>query len=237
MTGETDALVGSFIGEPELQHPARGRIKGVAAFARFVAETRTWLAQHNVTIEDVNLVVARRRGVEEVVLHIDSDDGPIELPLAVAADRDEDARIIELRIRFSTWPLTGGHAISPPLPPRHRRAVRAVRGVLFQWRRHLAGALRGYPRRARLRSGVQPGRLGPDAAAPPRRDSLSTCAATAESSPLPASMTGGTFPDFTLPDHANISRSLSELQGDDPLILTLAPATTARRSTSSTLDL
>jgi peroxiredoxin len=35
-------------------------------------------------------------------------------------------------------------------------------------------------------------------------------------------MTGGTFPDFTLPDHANISRSLSELQGDDPLILTLA---------------
>ena len=33
---------------------------------------------------------------------------------------------------------------------------------------------------------------------------------------------GGTFPDYELPDHANIPRRLSELQGDDPLILTLA---------------
>jgi peroxiredoxin len=33
---------------------------------------------------------------------------------------------------------------------------------------------------------------------------------------------GGTFPDYELPDHENVSRRLSELQGDDPLILTLA---------------
>src|SRR6202020_856333 len=33
---------------------------------------------------------------------------------------------------------------------------------------------------------------------------------------------GGTFPDFTLSDHTNTERKLSELQGDDPLILTLA---------------
>ena len=33
---------------------------------------------------------------------------------------------------------------------------------------------------------------------------------------------GGTFPDYELPDHTNVSRRLSELQGDDPLILTLA---------------
>jgi peroxiredoxin len=33
---------------------------------------------------------------------------------------------------------------------------------------------------------------------------------------------GGTFPDFELPDHTNTPRKLSELQGDDPLILTLA---------------
>ena len=37
------------------------------------------------------------------------------LPLALVADRDEDARIVELRIYFSTWPLTSGHAIRPPL--------------------------------------------------------------------------------------------------------------------------
>ena len=33
---------------------------------------------------------------------------------------------------------------------------------------------------------------------------------------------GGTFPDYELPDHANVLRTLSELQGDDPMILTLA---------------
>ena len=33
---------------------------------------------------------------------------------------------------------------------------------------------------------------------------------------------GGVFPDYELPDHTNIKRRLSELQGQDPLILTLA---------------
>ncbi len=33
---------------------------------------------------------------------------------------------------------------------------------------------------------------------------------------------GGTFPDFELPDHTNVARRLSDLQGEDPLILTLA---------------
>ena len=33
---------------------------------------------------------------------------------------------------------------------------------------------------------------------------------------------GAVFPDYELPDHTNTMRKLSELQGDDPLILTLA---------------
>src|SRR5215216_3092161 len=33
---------------------------------------------------------------------------------------------------------------------------------------------------------------------------------------------GGTFPDYELPDHTSVARRLSELQRDDPLILTLA---------------
>jgi hypothetical protein len=32
MTGELDALVGSFAGVPELHHPVRGRVKGARAF-------------------------------------------------------------------------------------------------------------------------------------------------------------------------------------------------------------
>ena len=33
---------------------------------------------------------------------------------------------------------------------------------------------------------------------------------------------GGMFPDYELPDQTSTLRKLSELQGDDPLILTLA---------------
>ena len=33
---------------------------------------------------------------------------------------------------------------------------------------------------------------------------------------------GGVFPDYELPDHTKTMRRLSELQGEDPLILTLA---------------
>ena len=33
---------------------------------------------------------------------------------------------------------------------------------------------------------------------------------------------GGTFPDYELPDHEGVPRRLIELQGDNPLILTLA---------------
>lgn len=33
---------------------------------------------------------------------------------------------------------------------------------------------------------------------------------------------GGVFPDYALPDHTGAVRTLSELQGPDPLILTLS---------------
>ncbi len=34
--------------------------------------------------------------------------------------------------------------------------------------------------------------------------------------------TGGTFPDHELPEQGRVIRTLSEIQGEDPLILTLA---------------
>ena len=119
MTGETRALVESFAGEPELHHPVRGRVKGVAAFERFVSELRTWLAEHSAAAEDVDFVLTPGCGVEELILHVDTDTGRIELPVAVASDHDERGRIVEQRIYFSSWPLTGSHAIRPPvLQPR-----------------------------------------------------------------------------------------------------------------------
>ena len=110
MTGEVDALVDSFSGEPEVHHPVRGRIKGEPAFRHYVADTAAWLAARNADVEHVNFVVTDSRAVEEVVVHLDGDGGRIGLPFAVACEHAEDARIIELRVYFSPWPLTGRHA-------------------------------------------------------------------------------------------------------------------------------
>jgi hypothetical protein len=115
MTGETKALIESFSGEPEVHHPIRGRVKGVAAFERFAIETNTWLEGLNATVADIDFVLTPHRGVEELVLEVDGDEGRIELPVAVASDHDERGLIVEQRLYFSTLPLTGGHAIRPPL--------------------------------------------------------------------------------------------------------------------------
>jgi hypothetical protein len=114
-SGEPEALVQSFAGEPELHHPIRGRVKGRRAFERFVTETNAWLTARNAVIGHMERIIAPRRGIEETVLTLDGDQGRVELPVAIAADRDEDARIIELRVYFGGWPLTGRHANRPPL--------------------------------------------------------------------------------------------------------------------------
>jgi hypothetical protein len=115
MAGELDALVGSFAGVPELHHPVRGRIRSVRAFEAFVIETKAWLSRRNGSVEDVEIIRAGRRGVGEVVLHLDGKTGRVGLPVAIVAEKESDGRLVELRMYFSSWPLTGRHATRPPL--------------------------------------------------------------------------------------------------------------------------
>ena len=115
MTGEIDALVGSFAAEPEVHQPVRGRIRGAAAFERFVTETTTWMVDNDVTVEDVDSIMTPARAVDELVLHVNGDAGPVDLPMALAADLGANSRMTELRIYFSRWPLSGVRGVRPPL--------------------------------------------------------------------------------------------------------------------------
>jgi hypothetical protein len=115
MAGETKALIESFAGEPELHHPVRGRIRDVRAFETYVDETITWLTDRNATVEEVGHVITPRQGFEEVVLHLDGETGRIELPVAIVSDHRSHGRLDELRIYYSSWPLTGRHATRPPV--------------------------------------------------------------------------------------------------------------------------
>jgi hypothetical protein len=115
LTGEIDALVGSFVDRPEVHQPMRGRIKGAAAFERFVTDTTTWMAESNVIVEDIDSILTPERAIDELMLHVDGDAGPIDLPMSLAADLGPDAHMTELRIYFSRWPLSGVRGVRPPL--------------------------------------------------------------------------------------------------------------------------
>ena len=116
MAGEPDALVESFAGEPELHHPVRGRIRGARAFEAYVIETKAWLsrAQHHGrgrrrTSSTSDAALGRWFSTSTV-----RPDESIFRSRNVA-DREPDGRIDELRIYYSSWPLTGRHANRPPV--------------------------------------------------------------------------------------------------------------------------
>jgi ketosteroid isomerase-like protein len=117
-SGEHEALIRSFAGEPVLHDPLHGRIIGAGAFEAYVTYLAAWLAQRNMTFEPVHDVITRTRDLEEVVLHLDGIGGRFATPVAIVADRDADGRLAELRVYHSMWPLRGGHLHRPPLLQR-----------------------------------------------------------------------------------------------------------------------
>jgi hypothetical protein len=117
LAGEVEALIDSFAGEPRLHHPLRGDIEGEYEFREFVADSDRWLREHRASIEDVQRSVLTERGFEEVVIHLETARGPIHLPHAMVADHTPEGRIEELRVYFSTRPLTGHPTERDPLLP------------------------------------------------------------------------------------------------------------------------
>jgi hypothetical protein len=115
MSGEHDALIRSFGGQPVLHDPMRGRIIGVRAFEAYVSELQAWLTQRNMSFDDVSRLLTERRGVEEVALHLDGVSGRGDVPVAIVADHQSDGRLEELRIYHSTWSVTGRHVHRTPL--------------------------------------------------------------------------------------------------------------------------
>ena len=118
MSGEHDALIRSFAGEPVLHDPLHGRIKGARAFESYVTVLSSFFAQHNLSFDAVEDVITQNRGIEEFVLYLDGIDGRYEVPVAIVADRGSDGRLVELRVYHSMWPIRGGHVHRPPLLQR-----------------------------------------------------------------------------------------------------------------------
>ena len=136
MSGEHEALIRSFAGQPILHDPQRGRIIGVRAFDAYITELGSWLSHHSMSFDPVDHVFTEPRAFEEVVLHLDGEAGRVDVPVAIVADRQSDGRLAELRIYHSIWALTGRHLHRTPMLQRDPD-LRAE-GVVAEYQRALA---------------------------------------------------------------------------------------------------
>jgi hypothetical protein len=136
MSGEHEALIQAFAGEPILHDPRRGRVIGVAAFEAYVERLSAWLAERRMTFDAIEHASPGPRGFEEVTLHLDGAGLRVDAPVAIVAQRDARARLVELRLYHSIWALTGAHLHRPPLLQRDPRL--GLDGIVAQYVEALA---------------------------------------------------------------------------------------------------
>jgi hypothetical protein len=136
VAGDRAALRAGFSGEPAIDDPLGGRVRGAAAFERFVAERHAWLRERSARVVPVRTTRGATRTIVESVLQLRHAGRTIELPIAVMGDRAADGRVAALRVYHSLWPLEGKHRVRPPLlradPTAH------VTGVVAEYQRALA---------------------------------------------------------------------------------------------------
>jgi hypothetical protein len=137
MAEEPDALIRSFAGEPRVNDPRVGPVEGARELRAFVMGTAEWLRERDAVVENVALTRTQTRTIEEVVLHLLSDEGVrVELPVAIVSDRNPGRTLKTIRLYHSMWPLTGGHRVREPLLPRDPNIV--MPDVVGEYQRALA---------------------------------------------------------------------------------------------------
>jgi hypothetical protein len=114
LAGDVDALTDVYLGQPQVNTPLQGEVKGAAAFKKFVEDQQAWLREREANPELFYLNATDERIVAEFVLYLGHAGEMIDLPVAVVADLVEGG-ISAIRVYHSTWPLTGEHMIRAPL--------------------------------------------------------------------------------------------------------------------------
>lgn len=118
IAGDRDALVAGFAGEPSVDDPMAGRVRGLDAFQQYVRARRAWLTLRAARVESLRTTRDDAHTVVEALLHLRLPrDTTVDLPVAIVGDRAAGGRVSAIRIYHSHWPLTGRHQIRAPLLP------------------------------------------------------------------------------------------------------------------------
>jgi hypothetical protein len=118
--GQTESLLAGFAGEPAVDYPLGGSVRGTEAFRKFVAERSAWMRERGARIERLRTTHASGRTVSENLVRLTLPDRAgeaVEVPVAVVGAHAPDGRLNAVRVYHSLWPLFGAHRVRPPLLP------------------------------------------------------------------------------------------------------------------------
>src|SRR3712207_6147748 len=103
LADQPEALVASFAAQqPRVNDPRVGHVEGARELRAFVNGTADWLRERDAVVENLAPTRTQSRTVEEVVLHLLSDDGVrVELPVAIVSDRNPDRTLKTIRVYHS----------------------------------------------------------------------------------------------------------------------------------------
>jgi hypothetical protein len=114
IAGDAEGLLAVFATEPHLDTPLQGEVRGEDAVREFVSEQQAWLAERAADAKVLAVTSNQERIVVESELYLHHQGRDNDIPIAVVADLSGKG-VSWIRTYHSTWPLTGGHAIRPPL--------------------------------------------------------------------------------------------------------------------------
>ena len=109
-----DDVIGMFSGEPSIDTPLQGSMRGREPFAAYLQKERAWLIERQPGAEVLSTVTTDSLIVAEYVIFLSRDGAQIELPVAAVAVR-EGARVSTVRVYHTTWTISGMHTIRDPL--------------------------------------------------------------------------------------------------------------------------
>jgi hypothetical protein len=134
--GDAGRLLSIFEGEPSIDTPLDGEVRGAEAFSAFVKRQGDWLTERKARIRVINSIHAPERVVIEFVTDLVDGTRAISLPIALVADTGEE-KVTGIRICHSTYPLYGEHMTRKPMlePRRDLREPEVIR----EYMRGLAG--------------------------------------------------------------------------------------------------
>ena len=136
LAGDIAVLRSLFAGEPAVDDPLGGRVRGEAELARFAAERQAWLAERAARVEPLRATRTEGRTVFETIVHLRQDGRDIPLPVAVVGEHASGGGLRAVRVYHSLWPLLGAHRIRPPLAAHDPAAQ--LTGVVAEYQRALA---------------------------------------------------------------------------------------------------